>query len=69
MDSHGVVLVGQIILFAVLHANTPPIVFVNPLIMRIENLKVVTLSGAFIMSLGLFLASFSSRVNAILSTY
>ncbi|OBZ78981.1 Monocarboxylate transporter 12 [Grifola frondosa] len=37
-------------------------IFVNPLISRVENLKLVTLSGAFIMSLGIFLASFASKL-------
>ncbi|KAJ4465447.1 MFS general substrate transporter [Lentinula aciculospora] len=37
-------------------------VFMNPLIARIDNVKLVTFSGAFIMSLGLALASFATRI-------
>lgn len=35
----------------------------NPLITRVENIKLVTFIGAFIMSLGLILASFATRVS------
>ncbi|KAG5637794.1 hypothetical protein H0H81_003186 [Sphagnurus paluster] len=37
-------------------------IFVNPLMARVENLKIVTLSGVVIMSLGLLLASISTRL-------
>ncbi|KAJ3899776.1 MFS general substrate transporter [Lentinula edodes] len=37
-------------------------IFMNPLIARIDNIKLVTFSGAFIMSLGLILASFATRI-------
>ncbi|RDB21688.1 putative transporter ESBP6 [Hypsizygus marmoreus] len=37
-------------------------IFVNPLIARLENLKLITLTGVVIMSLGLILASFSSKL-------
>ncbi|EEB94473.1 hypothetical protein MPER_06705 [Moniliophthora perniciosa FA553] len=37
-------------------------IFVNPLIARVERIKYVALAGAFIMSLGLALASFSTRL-------
>lgn len=65
MDLPGVVPVGWSIMFVVTQSNASFVVFVNPLIMRIENLKIVTLSGVFIMSLGLILASFSTRVGVI----
>jgi hypothetical protein len=38
-------------------------IFVNPMIARFQNVKLITLSGAFIMSLGLFLASYSTKVS------
>ena len=34
------------------------------MIARIQNVKLITLSGAFIMSLGLFLASYSTKVGS-----
>ncbi|KAJ7729757.1 MFS general substrate transporter [Mycena metata] len=37
-------------------------IFVNPLIARVESVKLITFAGAAIMSLGLFLASYSSTV-------
>ncbi|KAL0579926.1 hypothetical protein V5O48_002097 [Marasmius crinis-equi] len=37
-------------------------IFVNPLMTRVKNVKLVSLAGAFIMSLGLVLASFSTRL-------
>ncbi|KIK62282.1 hypothetical protein GYMLUDRAFT_165254 [Collybiopsis luxurians FD-317 M1] len=37
-------------------------IFMNPLIARVENVKLVTFLGAFIMSLGLVLASFATRI-------
>ncbi|KAF9260755.1 MFS general substrate transporter [Marasmius fiardii PR-910] len=37
-------------------------IFVNPLMARVKNVKLVALTGAFIMSLGLALASFSTRL-------
>ncbi|KAK7043104.1 hypothetical protein VNI00_008458 [Paramarasmius palmivorus] len=37
-------------------------IFVNPLMARLENIKLVALLGAFVMSLGLVLASFSTRL-------
>ncbi|KIM82234.1 hypothetical protein PILCRDRAFT_820618 [Piloderma croceum F 1598] len=37
-------------------------IFVNPMIARFQNVKLITLSGAFIMSLGLFLASYSTKI-------
>ncbi|KAJ7221791.1 major facilitator superfamily domain-containing protein [Mycena haematopus] len=37
-------------------------VFVNPLLARIESVKLITFAGAAIMSLGLLLASFSSSL-------
>ncbi|KAF7362833.1 putative transporter ESBP6 [Mycena venus] len=36
-------------------------IFVNPIIARVESVKLVTFIGAAIMSLGLFLASYSSK--------
>jgi hypothetical protein len=39
-------------------------VFVNPMIARVENLKIITLTGVLIMSLGLILASFSTRASS-----
>jgi hypothetical protein len=38
---------------------------VNPLIARTQNVKLITLLGVLIMSLGLFLASYSSKVSEI----
>lgn len=38
-------------------------IFVNPLIARVKHLQLVMLSGVFIMSLGIFLASFSTKVG------
>ncbi|KAH9950974.1 MFS general substrate transporter [Amylocystis lapponica] len=37
-------------------------IFVNPLIARVERPMFITLSGAFIMSMGIFLASFSTKL-------
>ena len=37
-------------------------IFINPIIVRVRNLKIITLTGAFVMSLGLILASFSTKV-------
>ncbi|KAF8079387.1 MFS general substrate transporter [Lyophyllum atratum] len=37
-------------------------IFVNPLVARVENLKIITLTGVIIMSLGLVLASFATRL-------
>ncbi|KAL5485184.1 hypothetical protein ACEPAI_7826 [Sanghuangporus weigelae] len=37
-------------------------IFVNPLIVRVKNLKLITLSGTFIMSVSLVLASFSTKL-------
>ncbi|KAH8119368.1 monocarboxylate transporter [Phellopilus nigrolimitatus] len=37
-------------------------ILVNPLIVRVKNLKLITLSGTLIASLGIFLASFSTRL-------
>ncbi|KAA1467846.1 MFS general substrate transporter [Dentipellis sp. KUC8613] len=37
-------------------------IFVNPLIARVKNLKLITLSGVVIMSLGLVLASFATKL-------
>ncbi|KAJ3710677.1 monocarboxylate transporter [Lentinula raphanica] len=37
-------------------------IIMNPLIARIDNIKLVTLTGAFIMSLGLVLASFATHI-------
>ncbi|KAJ7164269.1 monocarboxylate transporter [Mycena filopes] len=37
-------------------------IFVNPIIARIESVKLITFAGAAVMSLGLFLASYSSTV-------
>ncbi|EJD03008.1 monocarboxylate transporter [Fomitiporia mediterranea MF3/22] len=37
-------------------------IFVNPLIVRVKNLKIITLTGTTVMSLGLILASFSTRL-------
>ncbi|KAI5123977.1 hypothetical protein M0805_006389 [Coniferiporia weirii] len=37
-------------------------IFVNPLIVRTKNLKFITLTGTVIASLGLFLASFSTKL-------
>ena len=37
-------------------------IFVNPLIGRYDNLKLISLAGALIMSTGIVLASFCSRV-------
>jgi tetrahydromethanopterin S-methyltransferase subunit D len=39
-------------------------IFVNPIIARVESLKLITFIGAAVMSLGLFLASYSSTVRA-----
>lgn len=41
-------------------------IFVNQLVMRVENIKLVTLFGAVVTSLGLFLASFCTKVCLIL---
>lgn len=38
-------------------------IFVNPMIARTKNIKLITLSGVVIMSLGLILASYSTRVS------
>ncbi|KAJ7809159.1 MFS general substrate transporter [Mycena leptocephala] len=38
-------------------------IFVNPIIARVESLKLITFIGAAVMSLGLFLASYSSTVR------
>jgi len=38
-------------------------IFVNPMISKIDNVKLITVSGAVIMSLGIVLASFSTRVS------
>lgn len=35
------------------------------MIARMDNLKIITLSGVFIMSLGLFLASFCTHVSRL----
>lgn len=43
-------------------------IFVNPLIVRVKNLKLITLTGTFIMSLGLILASFSTKVRFTLGS-
>ncbi|KAF9465457.1 major facilitator superfamily domain-containing protein [Collybia nuda] len=37
-------------------------IFVNPMIARTENLKLITITGVVIMSLGLILASFSTKL-------
>ncbi|KAI0368932.1 MFS general substrate transporter [Pilatotrama ljubarskyi] len=37
-------------------------IFVNPMIGRFDNVKLISLAGAFIMSLGIFLASFSTQL-------
>ncbi|KAL6304829.1 MFS general substrate transporter [Sparassis latifolia] len=37
-------------------------IFVNPLMARVDRLMLITLSGAFIMSMGIFLASFSTKL-------
>ncbi|KAH9854291.1 MFS general substrate transporter [Lenzites betulinus] len=37
-------------------------IFVNPMIGRFENVKLISLTGAFIMSVGIFLASFSTQL-------
>ncbi|KAG5645866.1 hypothetical protein DXG03_005208 [Asterophora parasitica] len=37
-------------------------IFVNPLVARVENLKAITLTGVVLMSLGLILASFSTKL-------
>lgn len=39
-------------------------IFVNPMISRIYNVKLVTMTGVFLMSLGLFTASYSTEVSA-----
>lgn len=38
-------------------------IFVNPMIARTDNLKLITMTGVSIMSLGLILASFSTKVR------
>jgi hypothetical protein len=38
-------------------------IFVNPMISKFQNVKLITLTGVFIMSLGLFLASYSTKVS------
>lgn len=38
-------------------------IFVNPLIARTKHVQLIMLSGVFIMSLGIFLASFSTMVR------
>jgi hypothetical protein len=38
-------------------------IFVNPWIARVQNLKIITLSGVLIMSIGLLLASFATKVR------
>ena len=43
-------------------------IFVNPLVMKVERIKFVTLSGAIVMGLGLFLAGFCTRVCTLLPT-
>ncbi|KAI0713111.1 monocarboxylate transporter [Cerioporus squamosus] len=37
-------------------------IFVNPMISRVDNVKLISLSGAFIMSVGIFLASFCTEL-------
>ncbi|EMD32616.1 hypothetical protein CERSUDRAFT_161575, partial [Gelatoporia subvermispora B] len=37
-------------------------IFVNPLMAKFDNLMIITLVGAFVMSMGLFLASFSTEL-------
>ncbi|KAF8875252.1 major facilitator superfamily domain-containing protein [Mucidula mucida] len=37
-------------------------IFVNPIMARTQRVKTITLLGAFLMSLGLFLASYSTRL-------
>ncbi|TFK90066.1 monocarboxylate transporter [Polyporus arcularius HHB13444] len=37
-------------------------IFVNPMISRVDNVKLISLSGAFIMSVGIFLASFCTQL-------
>ncbi|KAI0640143.1 MFS general substrate transporter [Trametes polyzona] len=37
-------------------------IFVNPMIRRIDNVKLISVAGAFIMSVGIFLASFCSEL-------
>lgn len=41
-------------------------IFVSQLVMRVENIKNVTICGAVITSLGLFLAGFCTKVCALL---
>ena len=38
-------------------------IFVNPMIARVYNVKLVTMTGVFLMSLGLFTASYSTEVS------
>lgn len=40
-------------------------IFVNPMIIRVYNVKLVTMTGVFLMSLGLFTASYSTEVSVI----
>ena len=39
-------------------------IFVNPMILRVHNVKLITMTGVFLMSLGLFTASYSTKVSA-----
>lgn len=38
-------------------------IFVNPMIRRVDNVKLISIVGAFIMSVGIFLASFCTQVR------
>ena len=40
-------------------------ILINPIIARTDNVKVISLLGAFIMSLGLVLASFCTKVSPL----
>ncbi|KAJ7732616.1 major facilitator superfamily domain-containing protein [Mycena olivaceomarginata] len=43
-------------------------IFVNPILARVESVKLITFAGAAIMSLGLLLASFSSNLWQLFAT-
>ena len=42
-------------------------IFVNPLIGRYDNVKLISLVGAFVMSTGIVLASFATQVCLLIS--
>lgn len=44
-------------------------IYVNPLIARSKNVSFVMLSGVVLMSLGIFLAGFATKVSPSLSHY